>query len=327
MTPMPLLDFLRALLKGFAQVFFMNNALTGLFFLIAIGVACQASGDWGPFWGSLVGGASATLTALVIDRAKDPLHTGMYGFNGVLLGVALPTFLQGDGLMWGLIVLGAAMTTIIVDALSNVLTKTWDVAVSTGPFVLTTWLLLFSVAAFDGLHFIAPVSDTLAVPQAARWADLDALLALQVTLRNISQVFLLNNAWSGLLILLGVAVASRGGALAAWLGALLALVCATVLGADRQTVQSGLYGFSAVLSAMAVAVVFIEPSPRSALVGGLAVVFTVIIQGALNHWLAPYGVPSLTAAYLIAMWLFTLPKMDLLIHPHQPNRSSSFGRN
>ena len=132
---------------------------------------------------------------------------------------------------------------------------------------------------------------------------------------------------SAALILLGVALASRGGALAAWLGALLALVCATVLGADRQTVQSGLYGFSAVLSAMAVAVVFIEPSRRSALVGGLAVVFTVIIQGALNHWLAPYGVPSLTAAYLIAMWLFTLPKMDLLIHPHQPNRSSSFGRN
>ncbi|MDD0813701.1 urea transporter [Curvibacter sp. HBC28] len=326
MTPNPFLDFMRALLKGFAQVFFMNNALTGLFFVAAIGLASQTSGDWTPFWGGLLGCAASTLAALVIDRAKDPLHSGMYGFNGVLLGIALPTFVQANALMWGLIVLGAVLTTVFVDALSNMLTKTWDVAVSTGPFVLTTWLLLLSVSAFAGLHFNSPATSVLPVPHAAHWADLTPLLAAQVTLRNISQVFLLNNAGSGLLILAGVALASRGAALAALLGALLALVFATVLGADRQAVHNGMYGFSAVLSAMAVAVVFITPSRQSAVVAGLAVLFTVIIQGALNKWLAPYGIPSLTAAYLIAMWLFTLPKMDLLIHPHQPNASSSFAR-
>jgi urea transporter len=37
-------------------------------------------------------------------------------------------------------------------------------------------------------------------------------------------------------------------------------------------------------------------------------VFTVIVQGAMNVALTPFGIPTLTAPFVLASWLFLLPR-------------------
>jgi urea transporter len=37
-------------------------------------------------------------------------------------------------------------------------------------------------------------------------------------------------------------------------------------------------------------------------------VFTVIVQGAMNVALAPFGIPTLTAPFVLVSWLFLLPR-------------------
>jgi urea transporter len=37
-------------------------------------------------------------------------------------------------------------------------------------------------------------------------------------------------------------------------------------------------------------------------------VFTVVVQGAMNVALAPLGVPTLTAPFVLVTWLFLLPR-------------------
>jgi len=320
-------SFSRALLKGYAQVFFMDKALTGLLFVAAIALACLRHGQWAPLWGSLLGGLASTLAARLNNPQTQDLDRGMYGFNGCLLGLALASRLHDGPLLWTLILLGGVLCTLVMDALTQVLSKTWDVAVSTAPFVLISWVVLLGASVFAGLPFQAPAgAPAPSIETAARMADLTPTTTVLVALRQIAQVFLLDHAGSGALIVLGLAWASWRAALAVVLGSLLALWFATVLGADRQAVQSGLYGFSAVLSALAVGVVFIQPSLTSAGVAALAVLFTVLIQGAMNKALLVWGIPSLTAPYLIAMWLMTLPKHSQQIHPHAPHRSSVFSR-
>ena len=73
------------------------------------------------------------------------------------------------------------------------------------------------------------------------------------------------------------------------------------------------------LTAIALGSVFFRPS-RPALAYAVAgTVFTVFVQAALNTALAPVGIPSLTAPFVFATWLFLLPKRQFAPTPqHVP---------
>jgi urea transporter len=47
---------------------------------------------------------------------------------------------------------------------------------------------------------------------------------------------------------------------------------------------------------------------RVAIYALLGTVFTVIVQGALNVAVTPFGIPTLTAAFVLASWFFLLPR-------------------
>jgi urea transporter len=72
-------------------------------------------------------------------------------------------------------------------------------------------------------------------------------------------------------------------------------------------VLHGLYGYSAVLTAIALGCTFYRPGLRSALWTVLGILVTVVLQGALDVWLAPWGLPALTAPFCLATWLFLWP--------------------
>lgn len=86
---------------------------------------------------------------------------------------------------------------------------------------------------------------------------------------------------------------------------------------------AGLYGFSAVLTSIALSAVFYTPSPRVAIYTIIGIVFTVIAQGALNVLVRPFGIPTLTAPFVFVTWLFLLPKARLIPVMHQPIESGA----
>ena len=54
----------------------------------------------------------ATLTAQVLDLDEDSIEQGLYGFNGILIGAALPTFIAVSPQLWVYVVVGAAASTV-----------------------------------------------------------------------------------------------------------------------------------------------------------------------------------------------------------------------
>ena len=131
--------------------------------------------------------------------------------------------------------------------------------------------------------------------------------AVQVWLRGISQVFLIDSWVTGLLFFLGLAVSSRWAALWALVGSALSMGMAVVMGMPVEHIDQGLYSFSAVLTAIALASVFYKPSWRSAMWATLGILVTVVVQAAMNVWVQPFGVATLTAPFCITTWLFLLP--------------------
>ncbi|MGA4554420.1 urea transporter [Methylorubrum aminovorans] len=305
-------------LRGASQVFFMENAATGLLFFVAMAYASSLTGNWATTIGGALGVLVATLTARLLDCDAPSVSSGLYGFNGILVGAALPTFIASSPQLWAAIVIGAAASTVVTAAFSATLTDKWGIPGSTGPFVLTGWLMVAAAYSFGRLQVTgdAPrlaadlVRGSAGIPGPA---DLVAIF-----FRNIAQVYLLGSAVSGAIILAGILIASVPAGIAAAAGSLVSLVVALAMGADPSAVSQGLYGFSPVLTAMAVGVIFLTPSPRVAVYAGLATVTTVFVQGALDALVAPAGIPSFTAPYVLTMYLFIAPKRLMAPHPHAP---------
>jgi urea transporter len=298
-------------LRGIGQVMFQDNPLSGALFLAAIAWGAYFAGTPEVLFGGLVGVVVATLVALGLRVDSAPLRSGMYGFNGFLLGLALATFIAPGPLLWAYVVLGAAVSVVVMAATVRV-AASWDMPALTFPFVVVTWLLLLATYAFGGLSGEA-------LPAAAVIAPFEPLASTQLgvgtffgaVMLSISQVFLKASVVAALLFLAGLAVNSLAAPVAAVAGAALAVITAHLLGAESDLITGGLLGFSPVLTAVALGTVFNQPGVRVAAYAGLATVFTVVAQAALNVALTPLAVPALTMPFVLVTWMFLLPHIAL----------------
>lgn len=309
--------FIDTLLRGSGQVFFQNNPITGLFFLAAIWYGAVVAHDIPVGIGALVGLVVSTITAYLLDSDRSSLRQGLFGFNGILLGIAIPTFLAHEGLMWVYLVIGAIVVQAVYLALYNLL-KTWGVGASTGPFVLTTWILLLGAYYFSKVPVASMGPPALAhsVSSSAAHLTISFNFLWDTFFKNIAQVFFINNTISGILILIGLFISTWLSGVFAIVASALALLVAIVAGANAASITNGLFGFSAVLTGIALGCVFLQPSWRVALYAVLGIVFTVFVQAALDVFLAPSGIPTLTAPYVLTMYLFVLAMPSLKPKPH-----------
>ena len=76
--------------------------------------------------------STATLTALWLRVERPALNAGLYGYNGVLVGLALATFIAPGPLLWVYVVLGAAVSVVATLGTANAL-KPFGVAALTFP--------------------------------------------------------------------------------------------------------------------------------------------------------------------------------------------------
>ena len=303
-----LLRFVDLNLRGVGQVMFQDNPLSGLLFLVAIAWGAVAAGAVEVLVGCVLALLAATLMAMWLRADARSLASGLYGYNAVLVGLALPTFLAPSPLLWCYVLLGAAVSVVCMLGTVNV-TRAWSVSALTFPFVLTSWLLLLASYAFAGLPGGAlPFANQIEPIDPAAANLLDPAAFVSGVLHSVSQVFLKGDGVSALLFLAGLAVGSLPAAAFGLGGALLAVVSAHALGAESELISAGLMGFSPVLTAIALGAVFYAPSPRVIAYAALGTVFTVIVQGALNVLLTPFGIPTLTAPFVLATWLFLLPR-------------------
>ncbi len=292
----------RALLRGAAQVMFQNNAWCGLLFLVGIiWGACAASMPV-VAWGALAGLLVATLTGWLLSDSEEEMNEGregLWGFNGILVGCAMPALLDNTPAMWAVLVVAAAMTVWVRRGLNAVMAQ-WGINSLTFPFVLVVWIFLLASRTMPVLapEHILPLqtTDAGAAAMAAAW------------LKGIAQVFLLDSWVAGALFLAGLAVANGWAALWAAVGSGTSIFVAWLFGASETGISAGLYGFSPTLTAIALATVFYRPGLRSAIWALAGIVVTTFMQAATDTLFEPYALSTLTAPFCIVTWLFLLPR-------------------
>lgn len=304
-----LFGYLKILLRGSGQVMFQGNAWTGLLFLLGIFWGAYSSHTPAVAWGALLGLMVSTATGYILNLPDEDGREGLWGFNGILVGCAFPTFLGNTIWMWLSLALCSALTVWMREGLNNVM-KPWKVNSFTFPFVVSTWLFLLAARAMHGLdatHLATPMLPEHLTTGGVLYLD----QAAEYWLRGVSQVFLIDSWVTGIFFLVGLLIASRWAALWAAIGSVLAIITASVLSASGHSIAQGLYGFSAVLTAIALATVFYRPCWRSALWALIGIIITVVAQAAMNVMFEPLGLATLTAPFCITTWAFLLPMFKL----------------
>jgi urea transporter len=301
------LRFIDIGLRGFGQVMFQDNPLTGILFLVAIAWGSVAASVPEVLFAGVLGVVASTLTAIWLKADQAALRAGLYGYNGLLVGLALATFIAPGAALWIYVALGAAFSTVATLGTANVL-KPFGAPALTAPFVAVTWIMLLATYGFAGLSGVGlPAAGVVAPFEPATPVSFGLGAYLVGTFLSISQVFLKASVVSALLFLVGLAVSSIPAALLALGGAMLAVAVAHAFGAESDLVTQGLLGFSPVLTAIALGVTFRRPSLNTTLYAALGVVFTVIAQAALNVALRPFALPALTAPFVLVSWMFLAP--------------------
>ena len=299
-------EFPRTVLRGIGQVMFQDSQWTGLLFLIGIFWGAYLEGMGIVAWGAVVGVVVSTLAGYFLKLPDENGAQGLWGFNGVLVGCAFPTFMGNTPWMWIALILCAAMTTWVRTGLNNVM-GTWKVSSFTFPFVLSTWFFLLAARM---MHGMPPVYESAAAFPAETVGHLDTSFPEIVVywLKGIGQVFLINSWVTGLCFLIGLALCSWRAALWATIASALSLATAIFWQAPADAIASGLYGFSAVLTGIALGATFCQSNNWKTWIWAiLGIEATVFIQAGMNAAFAPIGLATLTAPFCIGTWLFLLP--------------------
>lgn len=309
----PIVDFVDYCLRGVGQVCFVNNPVTGLFIVAATFVADAWLGVAG-----LIGLVVSTLTAIVLGLDRGAIRAGLYGFNGVLVGLGLSVFLRPD---WdwtvvGWIVAVSAFSTVLMAALATVFLSAWKVPPFTLAFNFATLIFLVAALNLANARFgevIVPTApsvtkDEVQTSLTAVSSDNGFIDVMTAIFNGIGQLFFAKDVIAGILIIVGLAIASRIVALFALVGSTVGMVTGLALGASGAAIYDGLWGFNSFDAALAIAGVFYVLTWRSAVMGVACAVAAALLFGAIGNLFAPWGLPALTLPFCFATLAFVLIK-------------------
>ncbi|MGQ0480909.1 MAG: urea transporter [Pseudonocardia sp.] len=316
LRPHPVLEFFEDCLRGVGQVMFMNNPLTGLMVMIA----AWTYDPWLGFGGT-VGVVVSTAVALLMGFDREAIRLGLYGFNGVLCGLALATFLAPpwDAVSTVWIVAVSAGSSIAMAGLAALFGGAWGVPPFTFAFNLSVVLFLIT-----GLHavrgrigeLVTPTTPTVNGPSvnttlresaAAAGGDL-TLGVVNAVFRGIGQLFFVNSILGGVLVLVGILICSRIAAGFALVGSVIGMLVGMALGVNGEAIYNGLWGFNSFDACLAIAGVFYVLTWRSALLGMACAAYTALLFGAIASFLGPWGLPAMTLPFCFGVLTFVMLK-------------------
>lgn len=135
------------LFKGVAQVFFQDNAVTGVLFLVGLLISSRRK-----FVTALVGSMIGLLVAWGMGAAEPAIRSGAFGFNCVLTAIAMSSlgFAFGKAAPSIFTLLATIASAVVYVACSTAL-KPVGMPALTLPFVLVVWVFVLAARQFPGL--------------------------------------------------------------------------------------------------------------------------------------------------------------------------------
>lgn len=301
-----------ALLRGFSQVAFANNPLSGLLIAIALGATAPKVLAFSAATGFL-----GLLLSMLLKESPNVIENGLTVLNPLLVGAVscyfVPKFYNEFDAFSYLLVL---ITTIVSVYLARSLGSD-KFPCTSWPFSLAELVLLyvFAMQASSGELLTARAMDN--ATSDARTDDAASFIAANVTDVNVnwgmvlrgmvvstSQLLCVDNVATGAVMYLAVLVYSPATAGFSFVGALVGTLAALGLGAPHNEIFTGLWGYNCFLTGAALGGTFFVLNAQTAAATLVAIICTVAVQYVLTDPFTRIGLPLLTVPFLLSSTLF-----------------------
>lgn len=288
--------FAVATLRGVGQVDLQAKLITGVVITIAL-----FSAGWKPGVFGLLGAASSTATAMVLRADREKIYLGLEGYCGALIGIAAVTFLGLHLSSWLVAIAGGIACTVLTGTLATML-GSWRLSPLTGPFCIVGSAIAIGGPGFERIWHGGPgpaLADATSGSTAMTFGNL-----VESLFNNVAEIFLLDKWWAGLIMLVGLTLASRRVGIAAAAGSVIGTLSAWAMGAPADLITQGIYGYNAVLVMIALAATFLAPTAINMTYAVVAAIFSTAMTAALANFFAPFGGHTLTWPFNLVTWAF-----------------------
>lgn len=277
-TPFQWLD---STLRGIGQIIFQDNRWSGVLFLVGVATGTMYSSNaiWMTLFG-IVGSLAGAVLAVLARRPLTEVTQGLHGFNPSLVGMVTFFWYPLNVATIGLAVAGM----VVAWGITQLIRQT-SIPGYTLPFILVGWVI----------HLIGGTFGWLPLAGVAEGKKLDFMAAL---LEGFSEIMLIGGGKiSGVFFLVGILIGNRWHGVLAFIASAIGLLVAVHDGDPVNSVNLGLYGYNAILTAIAMS--FVSKEIYAPICGAFLSVILVELWSFLP-------MPALTAPFVIATWMLIL---------------------
>lgn len=276
--------------NGYSQVLLQNNVVSGLFFFFATGIASFNMGHPEILYFSAISAALSPFFSWCLRYPDEEINEGIWGYNAVLYGIAcgmvVPVSVSGIAVL----IVGSLGIVLFTPLLSSVLI---GLPVLTAPFIIATWLLHSGIMPHD-----------MSVPSGEGAGSVLMKNYPVAFSGSFMEIFMFPDAVGGILVMLGLLAGSRKLLMITVVASFLSVVvsfCIPELSPDK--ISAGLYGYNAILTAVAVYAFAGDNQFNNIFLGCGAIILAFIIPVLIGPRIP---VPLLTSPFVISTWLYIL---------------------
>jgi urea transporter len=303
--------FIKGLLNSYSQVFFSDNRIFSIILLLVTFVDLYAG-----FFGFL-SVIVTNIAGYLFGFNKQTISKGIYGFNSLLVGLALGIFYTPDLFLLLFVILAAIFTLFIAVSMQGVIGK-YALPYLSIPFLLSIWVFTLSTREFTVLGIsergiytfndLYTIGGQFLVRIYEWWNDLQIGRSLRIYLISLGAILFQYNLLSGILIAIGLLFYSRISFTLSLLGFYTAYLFYEMIGADISELSYSYIGFNYILTSIALGGFFIIPSLRSYLwvlvLVPLVAILTISLSSILTIFILP--VYSLPFNIIVLLFLYSL---------------------
>uniref|UniRef100_A0A3Q3FFW6 Solute carrier family 14 member 2 n=1 Tax=Labrus bergylta TaxID=56723 RepID=A0A3Q3FFW6_9LABR len=304
-----LLQLLDWVLRGAAQVMFVNNPLSGL--IIFGGLILQN------YWWALngfVGTLFATISALILQQNRGAIAAGLYGYNGILVGLLMAVFSNAGNWYWWLLlpnIFMSMMCPIVSSALASINSR-WDLPVFTLPFNILVCLHMVATGHYNHYFPQVLIQPRSELPNIT-WAEIDVAKLFMSVPVGVGQVYGCDNPWTGGIFIISLFISSPITCAHAVLGSAVGMVSGLALAAPFGDIYFGLWGYNCVLACIAIGGMFYALTWQVHLLAITCAFFCAYLGSAIANSMSTFGLPACT-------WPFCLSALTFLLLTTETNR-------
>ncbi len=291
-----------SVLNSYSQIFFSKKRVFAILILIAT-FLIPALGIWG-----LLGVVFTNLLAYGLGFNKHTIKEGLYGLNSLLVILGLSVFFKVNFTFVFVFVTINIFTLILSVGFSNIMAKN-GLPFLAFPFVISIWITFYVMNSYTNLevdegtvYFLNDIfklggSNFIEIYEAYDNIPLPDII--KGYFKSLSAIIFQFNWLAGLLISIGLLIASRISFVLSVIGYLTGYLYFVVVGENIQNLQYGYIGFNFILFAVAVgSFYFISKKRIHFAVIVLTPVLGLLITG-LTGFLSIFNLPVFALPFMI----------------------------